>query len=104
MNNPRIYIFSPTVKLVLSVAILSASIVAYEIQLMHFFTIVQWYHFASMVISIALLGFGASGTLLSLYRKKMLQRASWLLPLFMIRSGIFCLLYTSDAAADRPRG
>lgn len=67
---------------------LSASVVAFEIQLMHFFTIVQWYHFASMVISIALMGFGASGTLLSLYRKQMIHRAAWLLPALMISSGL----------------
>lgn len=92
MNDPRTYLVSDTVKLVLSIAVLSASIVAYEIQLMHFFTIVQWHHFAAMVISIALLGFGASGTLLSLYRKQLLQRADWLLPLFMISSGLLMSL------------
>jgi hypothetical protein len=81
-----------TLKLTLSVAILSAAIVAYEIQLMHFFTIVQWHHFAYMVISIALLGFGASGTLLSLYQKQFLARSDWLLPAFMISSGLFMSL------------
>ena len=67
MSKPLTYKHN-TRKLILSVAVLSAAIVAYEIQLMYFFTIVQWHHFAYMVISIALLGFGASGTLLSLYR------------------------------------
>ena len=81
-----------TLQLTLSVAILSAAIVAYEIQLMHFFTIVQWHHFAYMVISIALLGFGASGTLLSLYRKQFLAGSDWLLPAFMISSGLFMSL------------
>ena len=33
---------------------------------MRLFSIVQWYHFAYMVISVALLGFAASGTLLAL--------------------------------------
>ncbi len=79
-------------KLALSVAILSASIVAYEIQLMHFFTIVQWHHFAYMVISIALLGFGASGTLLSLYRKTLLSNSDWLLPALMITCGLLMSL------------
>lgn len=79
---------SNTMKLALSVAILSAAIVAYEIQLMHFFTIVQWHHFAYMVISIALLGFGASGTLLSLFRKYFLERSQWILPFFMITCGL----------------
>ncbi len=42
---------------------------------MRLFSIVQWHHFAYMVISLALLGYGASGTFLSLTQK-------WLLPRF----------------------
>jgi hypothetical protein len=91
MSKPLTYKHN-TRKLILSVAVLSAAIVAYEIQLMYFFTIVQWHHFAYMVISIALLGFGASGTLLSLYRKQFLARSDWLLPAFMISSGLFMSL------------
>ena len=37
---------------------------------MRLFSIVQWYHFAYMVISIALLGFAASGTLLALIQNR----------------------------------
>ena len=37
---------------------------------MRLFSIVQWYHFAYMVISIALLGFAASGTLLALIQSR----------------------------------
>lgn len=81
-----------TLRLALSVALLSAAIVAYEIQLMHFFTIVQWHHFASMVISIALLGFGAGGTLLSLFRNQMVKNAESLLPALMISTGLLMSL------------
>jgi hypothetical protein len=49
-----------------AIATLSAAILAYEVLLMRLLAIVQWHHFAYMVISIALLGFGASGTLLAL--------------------------------------
>ncbi|MEL4455773.1 hypothetical protein [Lutimonas vermicola] len=87
MSNARTYRYE-TLRLGLSISIISAAIVAYEIQLMHFFTIVQWHHFAYMVISIALLGFGASGALLSLYRNELLKKADWLLPFFMISSGL----------------
>ncbi len=87
MSDSRTYNYD-TFRLGLSISIISAAIVAYEIQLMHFFTIVQWHHFAYMVISIALLGFGASGTLISLFRNEMLKRADWLLPFFMISSGL----------------
>ncbi len=75
-------------RLVFAISILSAAIVTYEIQLMHFFTIVQWHHFAYMVISIALLGFGASGTVISIFRKWMLQRKDFLLPFLMISCGL----------------
>jgi SAM-dependent methyltransferase len=79
-------------RLILAVAILSSAIVSYEIQLMHFFTIVQWHNFAYMMISIALLGFGASGTVISIFRKGLLKRKDHLLPFFMISSGLFMTL------------
>ncbi|MGE5839341.1 MAG: SAM-dependent methyltransferase [Deltaproteobacteria bacterium] len=44
----------------------SASVLAYEILLMRFLSISFWTHFAYMVISLALLGFGASGSFLFL--------------------------------------
>lgn len=40
---------------------------SYEITLMRAFSISLWYHFAFMVISIAMLGIGASGTVLSVF-------------------------------------
>jgi len=49
-----------------AVGMLSAAVLAYEILLMRLFAIVHWHHFAFMMISIALLGYGASGTLLML--------------------------------------
>ncbi len=49
-----------------AVAMLSAAVLAYEILLMRLFAIVHWHHFAFMMISIALLGYGASGTWLML--------------------------------------
>src|SRR5260370_20909739 len=51
--------------------LVSASVLSYQVILVRAFSIGQWHHFAYMVISIALLGFGASGTLLvALERKK----------------------------------
>ena len=51
----------------LAIALLSAGILSYEVLLIRLLAIVQWHHFAYMVISIALLGFGASGTLLTFF-------------------------------------
>ncbi|MGD2126022.1 MAG: hypothetical protein PVG99_08080 [Desulfobacteraceae bacterium] len=44
----------------------SASVLAYEILLMRLLSIGLWHHFAYMVISLALLGFGGAGSLLFL--------------------------------------
>ncbi|MEN8125036.1 MAG: hypothetical protein ABFR32_07870 [Bacteroidota bacterium] len=77
------------VNLMISLAILSAAIVSYEIQLIQFFSIVQWHHYAFMVISIAMLGFGASGTVISLFRKWLIQRFDFLLPFLMISTGLW---------------
>src|SRR6266851_2961595 len=48
-----------------AIALTSAGLLAYEVLLTRLFSIIQWHHFAYMVISIALLGYGASGTFLA---------------------------------------
>ncbi len=53
---------------VVSVALIAAAALAYEILLTRIFAIVHWHHFAYSMISLALLGFGVSGTLLALLR------------------------------------
>ncbi len=49
----------------LSIALISAALLAYEICLMHLFSVIHFHHFAYMVISLALLGYGASGSFLA---------------------------------------
>ncbi len=56
------------IRLILPVGLISAAILAYEVLLIRLFAIVQWHLFAYMAISIALLGFGASGSFLFLAR------------------------------------
>ncbi|MGK7346464.1 MAG: SAM-dependent methyltransferase [Candidatus Nitrospinota bacterium M3_3B_026] len=51
------------------VFIISAAVIGLEILLMRMFSISQWSHFAWMIISLALLGFGMSGTFLALARR-----------------------------------
>ena len=46
---------------------LSAACLAFEINLTRLFSVAQFYHFAFMIVSIALLGFGASGTFLAIF-------------------------------------
>ncbi len=57
----------------LSIALISAATIAYEILLMRLISIIQWHHFAYMIISLALLGFGASGAFLTGMRKGLLK-------------------------------
>ncbi|GAI47516.1 unnamed protein product, partial [marine sediment metagenome] len=44
----------------LGILLLSAATLLFEITLTRVFSVAQWYHFAFMVVSLALLGFGAS--------------------------------------------
>jgi SAM-dependent methyltransferase len=48
----------------LLIALVSGASVGYEILLMRLFSIIQWHHFAYMIISLALLGYGVSGVFL----------------------------------------
>ena len=52
-----------------AIALFSAAALAYEILLIRLFSIIQWHHFAYMIISLSLLGYGASGMFLSLARQ-----------------------------------
>ena len=54
----------------IAIALLSACVLAYEVLLMRLFSIVLWHYFAYMIISAAMLGYGASGTLLTLLKQK----------------------------------
>src|SRR5947208_8191307 len=57
-----------------AIALLSAAALGYEILLMRLFSIIQWHHFAYMMISVALLGYGAAGTFVALARGALLAR------------------------------
>jgi len=58
---------SPPVVTKLGLFLLSAATLAFEIMLTRLFSVAQFYHFAFMIVSIALLGFGASGTALAIF-------------------------------------
>lgn len=73
----------------ISLSLLSGAVIAFQIILMNHFSLVQWHHFATMVISIALLGFGASGTFLFVMKKRLMQKAHWFISLSMFLCAIF---------------
>lgn len=51
----------------LGLFLLSAATLLFEINLTRLFSVAQFYHFAFMIVSLALLGFGASGSALALF-------------------------------------
>jgi SAM-dependent methyltransferase len=54
-------------RIVITIGLLSAATLIFETALTRFLAVAQFYHFAFLVVSLALLGFGASGTLLSIF-------------------------------------
>ena len=64
----------PSLLFLLAVALLAAASLAFEVLLMRLFSILQWHHFAYMIISLALLGYGASGTLMAFLGEGLLHR------------------------------
>ncbi len=60
----------PTRPPLFAIVLVSASALAYEVLLLRLFSIIQWHNFAYMVISLALLGYAASGTFLSLTQQR----------------------------------
>jgi SAM-dependent methyltransferase len=63
--------------LLFALAVISGSALAYEILLMRLFSIIQWHHFAYMIISLALLGYGVSGVFLALNRDRLARSFPW---------------------------
>lgn len=55
---------------------------------MRLFSIIQWHHFAYMIISLALLGFGASGTFVSILQKSLFRHFSGA---FLLNVGLFAV-------------
>lgn len=56
-----------------TIMLVSALALGYEILLMRLFSIIQYHHFAYMIISLALLGYGASGTFMVFMRSRLLR-------------------------------
>jgi len=78
---------------------ISVALLAFEILLLRFFSIQQFSHFAYAVISIAMLGGGASGTALVLLRERVRGRER---PAFAWTAGAFvALLVACPVAAHR---
>jgi hypothetical protein len=67
-------------RLHLTLFLLSAGLIGFQLEQMQLLALLQWHHFAYLVISVALLGFGAAGTCLALFRETLLRHLPLLLP------------------------
>jgi SAM-dependent methyltransferase len=73
----------PVVRLHLALFLLSAGLIGFQLEQMQLLALLQWHHFAYLVISVALLGFGAAGTCLALFRETLHRHLPVLLPLLL---------------------
>lgn len=71
-----------------AMGLLSAAAIAFQLSLMQILAITQWHHFAYMIISVALLGFGAAGTGLALFRTALTARFERVFPALMFLCAI----------------
>ena len=70
----------------------SLSIIGFQVLLMRILEFTQWHHFAVLIIGLALLGFGVSGTFLSLFKSFVLKHALWIIPCSMVISSLFMMV------------
>ena len=75
----------------LAVGLVSAAAVAAQIVLLRLFSIVQWHHYAYLVISLALLGYGAAGTFVTLAQRRLVRRPARSISLAMAAFGASCV-------------
>ncbi|RPE79847.1 hypothetical protein EDC50_1676 [Vulcaniibacterium tengchongense] len=83
-------------RLGLAVALVSAAALAYQLLLMRWLAIAHWHPFAAMIISLALLGHGASGTWLCLWLRA--RPPQWLQARFEAAFATCALAFAGSAA------
>ncbi len=79
-------------RLLLATLLISAAAIGYEILLMRVLSIVQWHHFAYMIISLALLGYGASGTFIAVLRSRLEPRFETAFATFALLNSVAMLV------------
>lgn len=87
----------------LAIGLISAAIIAFQLVLMQILSYVQWYHFAYMIISIALLGFGAAGTFLTIFQKRLQQNYYRIFPVLLLITAILMSTVVIVAGSETVR-
>lgn len=85
----------------LGIFLISAGALLFEVSLTRIFSVSRWYHFAFMVVSIALLGFAASGSVLNVYpRLKKSRNAPFICSLLFSLSVVASFLISGRIEMD----
>ena len=80
-----------------AVVLVACAVIGLELALMRILSLRFWYYFAAMVISVALLGFGFSGTLLTLAQRLLAGRHHiWL------AAGVVFILLPKPSSPSQP--
>ena len=91
------------IRINVAIGLVSAAIIAFQLVLMQILSYVQWYHFAYMIISIALLGFGAAGTFLTLFRQRLLQNYHRIFTFLSLITAVFMSVVVLIAGSESLR-
>jgi|ETNmetMinimDraft_26_1059896.scaffolds.fasta_scaffold01460_4 hypothetical protein len=87
----------------IAIGMISAAIIAFQLVLMQILSYVQWYHFAYMIISIALLGFGTAGTFLTIFQQTLQQNYYRIFPLLLLITAILMSIVVIVAGSEAVR-
>ncbi len=74
--------------LVRAAGLVACGVIAFEIGLIRVLQYASWYHFAFLVITIALLGFGMSGAILTVWRGYLIRRLQTALPILALLTAV----------------
>jgi len=94
----------PGVLQLVAIAVLAGSVLAFEVVLLRLFEFSHWHHFAGLTIALALLGFGAAGTTLSLLGRRTANFGNrWLLAAMLLTAiGFWFVVLLHTRVALRP--
>ena len=88
----------PSARLYLGVFLVCAASLMVEVGLTRVFSFTYWYHFAYLLISVALLGTGAAGSCLSAWPGLGRTRPHVVLPAAALLAAVTCLLIIAAVA------
>ena len=72
----------------ISIFFISMAIIGFQLAIINLLSYSQWHHFAYLAVSIAMLGFGSSGVILSVWESFFRKRAESLMPWLFISTAL----------------